>query len=102
MSAALVIFLILMVLVIIFYKDFNAFIHFVVGADILLRIVGYLKANIIKDSAFSFLNVIPSDVPDIIRSFDLGALTEIFIFLYVVIYIIFEVHIVRNFIKKKF
>ena len=102
MNVSLVIFIIALVLVIFFYKDFNAFVYFIVGVDIFLRLVNYLKINIIKDSAFSFLGVIPADVPEIIRSFDLGALTEIFVFLYIIIYIIFEIFIIRNFIKRKF
>lgn len=102
MSIPLVIFIVALILVVIFYKDFHAFVYFVVGVDVFLRLVGYLKANIIKDSAFSFFNAVPSDVPEIIRSFDLGAVTEIFIFVYVIIYIIFEIYLIRNFIKKKF
>lgn len=102
MSIPLVIFIIALVLVIVFFKDFHAFVYFVVGADIFLRLVTYLKTYIIKDSAFSFLNAIPSDVPSIIKSFDLGVVTEILIFVYIVVYIIFEIFLIRNFIKKKF
>lgn len=102
MNIPLVIFIIALVLVIFFYKDFNAFVYFVVGVDVFLRIVSYLKAYVIKDSAFSFLGAIPSNVPEIIRSFDLGTLTEIIMFIYVIIYIIFEIYLIRNFIKKKF
>ena len=102
MSIPLVIFIIALVLVVVFYKDVRAFVYFVVMTDIFLRLVTYLKVNIIKDTAFSFLNVVPKDVPDIIRSFDLGVMTEIFIFVYVVTYIIFEVFLIRLFIKRKF
>lgn len=102
MGAALVIFIIALIIVVVFYKDFNAFVYFVVASDIFLRLIGYLKANIIKDSALSFFNAIPSDVPEIIRSYDLGALTEIFMFIYVITYIVFEIFIIRNFVRKKF
>ncbi len=102
MNVALVIFLIAMILVIVFYKDYRAFIYFVVCVDIFLRLVTYLKTNIIKDTALSFFNAIPADVPAIINSFDLGVVNEIIIFIYVVIYIIFEIFIIRNFVKKKF
>ncbi|MBR3199213.1 MAG: hypothetical protein IKG27_04285 [Bacilli bacterium] len=102
MSISLLIFIILLVLVIVFFKNFHAFIYFVVSADIFLRLVTYLKANIIKDSAFAFLNAVPANVPEIIKSFDLGVFTEILMFLYIAIYIIFESFMIRNFIKKKF
>lgn len=102
MSLPLVIFIIALVLIIVFYKDFHAFVYFIVASDIFLRIVTYLKANIIKDSAFAFLGVIPADVPEIIRSFDLGVVTEFFMFLYIVVYIVFEGLLIRMFIRRKF
>ncbi|MBR3898328.1 MAG: hypothetical protein IKJ43_03510 [Bacilli bacterium] len=102
MSIPLVIFIIALVLVVVFYKDVRAFVYFVVMTDIFLRLVTYLKINIIKDTAFSFLNAIPADVPDIIRSFDLGVVTEILIFVYVITYIVFEIFLVRLFVKRKF
>ena len=67
MNIPLLIFIILLILVIVFFKDFYAFVYFVVVSDIFLRLVTYLKLNIIKDSALSFLNSIPADVPAIIK-----------------------------------
>ena len=102
MSIPLVIFIIALVLVVVFFKDFHAFIYFIVASDIFLRLVTYLKLNIIKDSAFSFLNVIPANVPEIIKSFDLGIFNEILMFIYIIVYILFEGFLIRSFIKKKF
>lgn len=102
MSIPFVLFVVALILVVLFYKDMKAFVYFVVMTDIFLRLVTYLKTNIIKDTAFSFLDAIPSDVPEIIRSFDLDVLTEILIFLYIVTYIIFEIFLIRIFVKKKF
>lgn len=102
MNISFWIFVLCLILVIVFFKDFHAFVYFVVAADIFLRLVTYFKANIIKDTAFVFLNSIPNDVPTIIRSLDLGMFDEILIFIYVVIYMIFEGFLIRNFIRKKF
>ena len=102
MSVSLLIFIVLLILVVVFFKNFYAFVYFVVASDIFLRLVTYLKANIIKDSAFAFLNAIPANVPEIIKSFDLGVLTEFLMFLYIAIYIIFESFMITNFIKRKF
>lgn len=102
MNIPFLIFVVALVLVIVFFKDFNAFVYFVVASDIFLRLVFYLKTNLIKDSALSFLNSIPADVPTIIKSLDLGMFTELLIIIYVIVYIIFEGYLIRNFIRRKF
>ncbi len=102
MNISLIVFIALLILVIVFFKDFHAFVYFVVATDIFLRLVTYLRANIIKDSAFAFLKAVPANVPEIIKSFDLGMFTEILILIYIIVYIIFESFLIRNFIKKKF
>ncbi|MBR3210050.1 MAG: hypothetical protein IKF82_07300 [Bacilli bacterium] len=102
MNISFWIFVLCLILVIVFFKDFRAFVYFVVAADILLRLITYFKANIIKDTAFVFLNSIPNDVPSIIKTLDLGMFNEILIFIYVVIYMVFEGFLIRNFIKRKF
>lgn len=102
MNIPFLVFVVAIVLVIVFFKDFHAFVYFVVASDIFLRLVSYLKANIIKDSALGFLSTIPADVPSIIKSLDLGFFTEILIIIYIIVYIIFEGFLIRNFIKRKF
>ncbi len=102
MSISLIVFIVLLILVIVFFKDFRAFVYFVVASDIFLRLVTYLKANIIKDSAFGFLNAVPANVPEIIDSFDLGVFNEILMFIYIAVYIVFETFMIRSFIKRKF
>lgn len=102
MNIPLLIFVLALILVIVFFKDFHAFVYFVVASDIFLRLVTYLKTNIIKDSALGFLSVVPKDVPSIIKSLDLDIFTEILIIIYVICYIIFEGFLIRNFIKRKF
>lgn len=102
MNISFWIFVLCLILVIVFFKNFHAFVYFVVAADIFLRLITYFKANIIKDTAFVFLNSIPNDVPSIIKTLDLGMFNEILIFIYVVIYMVFEGFLIRNFIKRKF
>ena len=102
MNVPLIIFILALILVIVFFKDFHAFVYFIVASDIFLRLVYYLKTNIIKDSALSFLSAIPKDVPTIIKSLDWGMFTEILIIIYIICYIIFEGFLIRNFIRRKF
>lgn len=102
MTVQLIIFLIALFAVIFFFKNFNACVYFVVIVDIFLRIVTYLKANYLRSDAFSFFDFVPADVPSIINSFQLGMFNEIIMVIYIIVYIIFEVLMIRFFVKKKF
>lgn len=102
MTVQLIIFLIALAAVIFFFKNFNACVYFVVIVDIFLRIVTYLKLNYLRSDAFSFFDFIPASVPSIINSFELGVFNEVLMMIYLVIYIIFEVLIIRFFVKRKF
>lgn len=102
MTVQLVVFIIALAAVIFFFKNFNACVYFVVMVDIFLRIVSYLKLNYLKDDVFSFLNILPDNVLDIVNSFELGVFNEILIILYIVIYIVFEVLLAKFFMKRKF
>lgn len=102
MSIPLIVFIIILVLVIVFFKDFHAFVYSVVTIDIFLRIVTYLKMYIIKDTAFGFLNYIPADVPSIIKTLQLGMFNDVLMFLYVVVYMVFEGFLISKFINRKF
>lgn len=102
MSVPLLILIIALVFIIFFYKDFHAFVYFVVIIDILLRIITYLKVNILRADAFSFLSFIPENIPSIWSSYVTGTFSEILMAIYVIIYIIFEVFVIAKFIKRKF
>lgn len=102
MTIQLMIFLIALFAVIFFFKNFNASVYFIVMTDIFLKIITYLKANYLRADAFSFFNFIPEDIPAIINSFEMGVFNEIFMILYLVVYIVFEVLLIRLFVKKKF
>lgn len=102
MSIEFMIFIIALVIVIVFYKSFYSFVYFTVIVDIFLRIVTYLKDNLLRADAFSFLNYIPESVAAIIKGWDVGVFTEVLMFLYVVIYTIFLVLTIIKFVKKKF
>ena len=102
MTIQLIIFLIALAAVIFFFKNFNASIYFIVIVDIFLRIITYLKLHYLRSDAFSFLGYIPNDIPSILNSFELGMFNEILIFIYLIVYIIFEILIIRYFVKRKF
>ena len=102
MTIELIIFVLALIAIIFFFKSFNACVYFIVAVDIFLRLVTYLKGHYLKDSAFSFLNHLPNNVLDIINSMHVGMLNELLVIIYVIIYIIFEVLLIRFFIRRKF
>ena len=85
-----------------FKRTFSGFVYSIAVVDIFLRIITYLKANILRDDAFSFLGFIPADIPTIIRSFDMGIFVEILIGIYIIMYIVFEILLIKLFINRKF
>ena len=102
MTIELLIFIIALAAIIFFFKNFNACVYFIVMVDIFLRIVTYLIQNYLRADAFSFLDSMPSSVLEILNGFSVGLLNEILDIIYIIIYIIFEVLLVRFFIKRKF
>ncbi len=103
MTIQLIIFIIGLAAVIFFCKNFNATVYFVVMVDIFLRIITYLKISVLQDNAFGFLNLIPADLPSIVKSFNLGVTFDgIIMAVYIVIYIIFEIILISKFVKKKY
>lgn len=102
MTVQLLIFILALVAIIFFFKNFNACVYFVVMVDIFLRIVTYLKLHYFRADAFSFFDAIPGSVLDILNSFEMGIFNEILVIVYIIVYIIFEVLLIRFFIRRKF
>lgn len=101
MSIEFIIFIIALVAIIVCFKNFYSGVYFVVIVDIFLRVVTYLKDNLIRADVLDFLNYIPASVSEIILSFNVDILTDVLLFIYVAIYIVFEVIIIKQFIKKR-
>lgn len=98
----LVIFLVLLGVVVFFFRKFNSFIYSVAIIDILLRIVTYVKIELTKGEIFAFLNkYIPANVPTILGNYANGLLLTVLMWAYVIVFIIFEFYIIRTFFRKK-
>lgn len=102
MSIEFIVFLVALIVITFIYRSFYSFVYFTVIIDIFLRIVSYLKENILRTDALNFLDYVPDSVSTIIKSWDFGLLTEVLLFLLVIIYIIFLALTIKHFIKKKF
>ena len=91
-----------LVIVFLVFKKFRNLIFFVAIVDIFLRIVTFIKQNVTIPELYDFLNkYIPSSIPNIIDKHVSGFINEILIWLYVVVFIIFEYYIIRAFFRKK-
>ncbi len=102
MNIPFIILILGLILVIVFFRNFYSAVYFIVMVDILLRIITYLKTEIIRADAFDFLSYIPADVPSILQSLNLGGLTSVVLFIYVLVYIVFEGLLIRNFFERHF
>ena len=102
MTIELLIFILALAAIIFFFKNFNACVYFIVMVDIFLRLVTYLIEHYLRADAFSFLESLPSSVLEIVNGFSVGLINEILVIVYIIIYIIFEVLLIRFFIKRKF
>lgn len=98
----LIVLIVLIILVFIFFKNLSSFVYFFVIADIFLRILTAIKLNIpLKDVAAVINNYIPESIPALIGKYISGIPYTIFIWIYIIIFIIFETYIIKTFWKKK-
>lgn len=98
----LVILLVLLGLVIFFFKRFSNVIYFVAITDILLRIISFAKVQLAKGDIYAFMDkYIPNNIPTILGHYSSGLLYTILLWIYVAVFIIFEFYIIRIFFKRK-
>ena len=98
----LVVLAIALILVIVFFKRFDSFVFFIAIVDIILRILFFVRQNIIikglEDVIDQFL---PSSIPGLIDRYTEGVPNIILKWIFVVIMCIFLFYIIRIFVKKK-
>lgn len=97
----LAIFLILMALVIFFFKRFSSFVYFVAIVDILLRILTFIRDNSVPELKTLIQKYIPENVLAIIDNYTDGIVYIILAWIFVIIMGIFLFYTIRIFFKKK-
>lgn len=95
------IFLILLVVVICFFKRLSNTVFFVAIFDITLRILTFIKYNTLPEIKSFIAKYFPENIPSIIGKYAKGDLYTILVWVYVILMIIFLYYIVRIFIKRK-
>lgn len=98
----LITFVVLLILVIIFFKKFYSAIFFVAIFDIILRILTFIKNNInLSDAANLIDKYIPTGILGIIDRYTSGVITTILNWVYLGVMIVFLFYICKIFLKKK-
>lgn len=98
----LIVIVILIVVIFFWFRKFESMIYFFVILDIFLRIVNFLKNNITSPELSELINnYLPISLKSLIDKYSSGILNEILIWLYVIIFIIFEYYIIKIFLKKR-
>lgn len=98
-----IIFIVVLILIMFFVvRKINSIVYFIPIIDIGLRIVNFLKLNLNSPEITEFLNKnIPTSIPNIVDKYTSGVFNEILIWIYVVIFIIFEIKLISTFLKRK-
>lgn len=98
----LIIILILLAIVIAVFRRFDAFIFFIAIVDIFLRIMAFFQTQVPDPEVASILaRYFPASIPRLIGSYTSGIIYTVFIWLYVIVYIIFEYYIIRSFFRRR-
>mgnify|MGYP001115932768 CR=1 FL=1 len=98
----LAILIVLLAVVIFFFKRFDSFIYFVAIVDIFLRILGFVKAHVPVPELQALIGrYFPESIPAIIGKYTNGIVNTIFIWIYAIIFMIFLFYTARIFFRKK-
>ena len=98
----LIILLVLIGIVIFFFRRLRNIIYLIAIVDIFLRIVTFIKSQITNYQIYAFLHrYIPTSIPGILNNYSSGILNTALIWMYVVSMIIFEFYIIKAFFRKR-
>lgn len=98
----LVFLIVILTIVVIVFKKFSSFVYFAVMVDLLLRIITQIGISLGLVEISTFISTyIPSSIPTIFSKYASGIFLTILMWAYIALYIIFEVYLVKSFMKKK-
>ncbi len=93
---------ILIVVVVICFRNFKTFLYLFGILDIFLRIVRFVSNNIGSNQISSFLhNNFPASIPSIINNYSSGILNTIINWIYVVLIFLWLICLIKYFFKKR-
>lgn len=103
MYVDLIVFLVLVIFVIFFFRRFSSFVYLVVSLDILYRLLHFIANNVKVDELTSLINkYVPTDVVGLVSNYigTKGIFYTLLIWAMFVIYCIFLYYIIRILVKR--
>lgn len=98
----LILLIIIIVAVVMYFRNFSAFVFIVAITDILLRILSFIRSNIGLPDFKAFLaKYFPDSIFSIIDKYTNGDISIILKWLFVIIMIFFLYYVIKIWIKKK-
>ena len=99
----LIIFILLVIFVIAFFRDFMYVVYLVVSVDMLFRLLHFIANNVdVEELTVLIYKYIPSSVPNLISKYTGDNIfSTIFLWIIFGLYCVFLVRIIRDLIKKK-
>lgn len=102
MNWDLVILIILIALVIFFFKDFSAFVYGIATIDIFLRILDFVRLNInVPEISKLIAEYLPRSIPHVIAKYTSDVLYDVVMWGYVLVFTVFLFYTARILWKKK-
>jgi len=99
----LIVFVLLIIAVVVFYRSFSSFVYFVVSLDILYRLLHFIADNVKVPELTSLINkYIPKDVVSMISNYigTKGVFYTILIWIMFALYCIFLFYMIRSLVKR--
>lgn len=97
-----IVIIIILLIVLFSSKKFGKFVYAFAIIDILLRIFTFIRLNINIPDFNRFISMyFPSDIPGIINKYTNGVLSDVLMWGYVIMFIVFEFYIMRAFFRNK-
>ena len=93
--------LVLLILVMIFFRRFSSFVYAFAIIDIFLRIMTFIKYNSVPELKSLIGKYLPESIAAVIGRYSSGVFYTILMWIYVILFIIFLTYITSYFIKKK-
>ena len=98
----LAILIVLIAVVIFFFKRFDSFVYFIAVVDIFLRLLAFIKNHVPVPELQALIGrYFPENIPAIIDKYTNGIIYTIFIWVYAIIFMIFLFYSARTFFRKK-
>ena len=93
--------LVVLVIVIVFFRKFSSFVYAIAIMDIFFRIMTFIKNHTVKEVHDLINRYIPESIESIICNHTSGVLETILLWVYVIFFCIFLYYIVSYFISKR-